>query len=397
MDLGRLPTGATMSFVRGAGGDWGIEIAGGAAPVIQQPKPAKLEVYRPDADIRQLAAGYHTVQKSASGIDARVEIAYGDNVVFHVQDHWTLNDAVVSVKRNVEVVGNAPGGFDSSVVLTVNPSVSWTNVNFLAPGALYGDPTYDGERSPGGTLNYAARRLVMREDILPAPLFALSFSNGASVAVLDPSPHGDTTVEETKLSQAAMTDARFQFGALGAQQADEGPIEFGFWFPATTSLYGGGPNAQARPRWIRRYHPIAQGVAHHYEVNFRFGQDESFRDVTRNTWRWAWNTLNPAVTYIDVEQMRRVLIDHLAAQAATIDGRTAIPFVLNTISNQLQWNWTMVAMGFVGKNIECADQLLREGDRDKTERGQKDATDRARHHLVVDQGSSHRAAADDGL
>ena len=41
------------------------------------------------------------------------------------------------------------------------------------------------------------------------------------------------------------------------------------------------------------------------------------------------------------------------------------------MSDQLQWNWTMVAMGFVGKNIECADQLLREGDRDKTERGQK--------------------------
>jgi len=81
--------------------------------------------------------------------------------------------------------------------------------------------------------------------------------------------------------------------------------------------------------------------------------------------------LNPVVTYIDVEQVRRVLLDHLAAQAATIDGRTAIPFVLNTISNRLQWNWTMVAMGFVGKNLECADQLLREGDRDPGERGQK--------------------------
>ena len=69
--------------------------------------------------------------------------------------------------------------------------------------------------------------------------------------------------------------------------------------------------------------------------------------------------------------MRRVLIDHLEAQAATIDGRTAIPFVLSTVTDKLQWNWTMVAMGFVGKNIECADQLLREGDRDKTERGQK--------------------------
>src|ERR1051326_5630247 len=69
--------------------------------------------------------------------------------------------------------------------------------------------------------------------------------------------------------------------------------------------------------------------------------------------------------------MRRVLTDHLVAQAATIDGRTAIPFVLSTVVDDLQWNWTMVAMGFVGKNIECADQLLREGERDKTERGQK--------------------------
>ena len=56
----------------------------------------------------------------------------------------------------------------------------------MAPGAIYADPTYDGDRSPGGTLTYNARRLVMREDILAAPLFALSFQNGASLAMLDP-------------------------------------------------------------------------------------------------------------------------------------------------------------------------------------------------------------------
>jgi hypothetical protein len=44
---------------------------------------------------------------------------------------------------------------------------------------------------------------------------------------------------------------------------------------------------------------------------------------------------------------------------------------MSTVTDKLQWNWTMAAMGFVGKNIECADQLLREGDRDHTERGQK--------------------------
>ncbi len=377
MDLGRLETGATVSFTRSTSGEWGIEIAGAAAPRIRQAKPAELEVFVSEDDIRQLAAGYKTVEKSAGGVDARTDVAYGDNVVFHVQDHWSLDGAVVSVRRQVEVDGNASGGFLSSVVLTVDPAVAWVDVKYLAPGILYGDPTFDGDRSPGGTLNYAARRFVLREDFLPAPLFALSFENGASVAMLDPSPRGDSTMEETRLTETVMTDARFEFGALGAQQPDDSPIEFGFWFPGNMSVYGRAPGAARGPgapptaRRIRRYHPIAPGVSHHYEVSFRFGQNESFRDVTRNTWRWAWNTLKPAVTYIDVEQMRRVLTDHLDAQAATIDGRTAIPFVLSTVSDQLQWNWTMAAMGFVGKNIECADQLLREGDRDHTERGRK--------------------------
>jgi hypothetical protein len=70
IDLGRLQTGATVSFTRAAAGEWGIEIAGAAAPRILQPKPAKLEVFRTEADIRQLAAGYQAVQKSADGIDA---------------------------------------------------------------------------------------------------------------------------------------------------------------------------------------------------------------------------------------------------------------------------------------------------------------------------------------
>ncbi len=375
VDLGRLQTGATASFVRSTEGEWGIEIAGATAPRILQPKPAKIEVFRTEDDINQLAAGYKTLEKSAAGIDALAEIRYGDNVVFSVRDNWSLSEEAVSVKRNVEVAGNAPGGFYSSVILTVDPSVSWTDVNCLAPGLLYGDPTYDGPRSPGGTLNYNAKRFMMREDILSAPLFALSFKNGASVAVLDPAPRGDTTVEETP-SRTVMTDARFQFGALGAWQTDNNPIEFGFLFPGTTGSFGGGigrgrGGQPATLRWTRRYHPIEQGVAHSYQVSFRFGQNESFLDVTRNAWRWAWNTLKPPIIYIDVEQMRRILTDHLVAQANTIDGRTAMPFVINTITDQKQWNYTMTAMGFVGKNIECADQLLREGDRDKTERGQK--------------------------
>ena len=242
----------------------------------------------------------------------------------------------------------------------------------MIPGALYGDPTYNGDRSPGGKMNYAAHRFQLREDMLPAPLIALSFKNGSSVSLMDPSPHGESTVEETRLTKNVMTDARFQFGALGVRQTDRNPIELSFQFPGSMSTFGFGPNAAAQPRQIRRFHPITHGFSQTYEVSFRIGADEPFRDVIRNTWRWAWSTLKPAVTPIDVELVRRVLLDHLASQAATIDGRTGIPFAVATFdTNQLQWNRTMTAMGFVSKNIECADQLLREGDRDQSERGQK--------------------------
>ena len=173
-----------------------------------QQKPVQIEIFRMEGDIRELAAGYKTFQQSNSDIYAHAEIAYGENVVFHVEDLWSLNGAVVSVHRKVKVVGSASGGFNSSVVLSVDSAIQWSDANCMFPGALYGDPTYNGDRSPGGMMNYKSHRLQLREDMLPAPLFALSFSNGSSVAMLDPSPRGESTVEETRLSKNVMTDAQ---------------------------------------------------------------------------------------------------------------------------------------------------------------------------------------------
>ncbi len=56
MELGRLQTGATISFVRAAGGEWGIEIAGATAPRLSQPQPVKLEVFRTEEDLGSAAS-----------------------------------------------------------------------------------------------------------------------------------------------------------------------------------------------------------------------------------------------------------------------------------------------------------------------------------------------------
>ena len=372
VSLGTLKNGVTFFFVQGSDGNWGFEISGGNMKQLIQPKPANVEVFESEESIREFATGYKSVHKSGKDIDAIAEISYGEKVLFRINDKWSLKDETVLLKRKVEVSGDAVGGFNSSLVIDIDSSARWSDINFMAPGVIYADPTYNGDRSAGGTINYDAHRFIFREDILPAPLLALSFKNGTSVSIMDPTPNGASTVDETKLLKNSMTDSRIQFGSFGAWQTDKNLIEFGFKFPATTSMLGFGPTASAKPRWIRRFHPITSGFSHSYEVNFRFGVNESFRDLTKNSWRWAWNNLKPAVTRIDVELVRKVLLDHLASQAASIDGRTGIPFAVATYdTNKVQWNWTMSAMGFVSKNIECADQLLREGERDKTERGQK--------------------------
>ena len=123
--LGRLATGATVTFTRVAPVGWGIAVAGGAAPRVVQAAPVRLEIFNADDDIRELAAGYGTVEKVAAGIEARADVASGNGVVFHVVDVWTIGDgrdAVVSMRRNVTVTGRAPGGFSSSFVFDIDPA-----------------------------------------------------------------------------------------------------------------------------------------------------------------------------------------------------------------------------------------------------------------------------------
>src|SRR6266542_2088023 len=79
LELGRLPTGVSISFERGTNGEWGLSIAGTSIPTFSQSKPARIEVYLRENDIRPLVAGYRTVEKSTTGgeFDARADVAYG--------------------------------------------------------------------------------------------------------------------------------------------------------------------------------------------------------------------------------------------------------------------------------------------------------------------------------
>lgn len=419
--LGQMTNGARVSFVRSASGTWGIEVSENAAPWMMQEKLAQIEIFRSEGDVSDVAAGYESVQREAGGVAAKARVAGESGARFLFTDRWKIANDVLILSRTVTVTrGEENAGFYSAIRFLTAPAVSWSDLDYLAPGVLYGDPSHVGDSAPGGTLNDRARRFEIREDWLSAPLFAILFRDGRWAAVLDTSPRGDTTWEETTApATKPVMDGRIQFGAVGVHAIRDGGVDLGFWFPGTTREFtrGGTPPV---PLVRRRYHPVRTGFSQSYQVAFRFGSDESFLGMERDAWRWAWQTLHPPVMHLDLDVVRRTLTDHLEAHVISVDGRAGVPFLFDAVTGkpgsrrtpvftgpngpaspapypeeqspeqkaQLAawarsvgvdldtsmselWRWPKVNMGFVSKGIEAADELLREGDRDPSARGQK--------------------------
>ena len=367
LSLGRTSTGTAVTLAR-AGVAWSIRVEGPGSPLLLQTEPARVEISDGSGGgVQEFDAAYTQASRTPNGVEAIAMVRSSPTVFFLVRDLWQLRDDVLSVRRTVLVQGSASGGFSTAIVFCA-PKLGWNDASYLTPGVLYADPTYDGERSPGGTLLYANHHLSFREDILPAPLLGLYFRGGASVSMLDPMPRGGTTEAESKLAQSEMTDARFEFGSLSVSQPQGTPLRFGFQYPGSAQGYFAGHGSS--PVFMRRYHPIQAGFSQNYQVAFRLAHNPTFRSFSRDAWRWSWNTLKPPIHEIDIPAVRRVLTDHLAAQVTEINGHTGVPFVLSTIDDSHNWNWTMIAMGFVGKDLDCADALLREGDRDPGPRGE---------------------------
>jgi hypothetical protein len=423
VELGKMQTGASVSFIRSAESNWGIEITAGSSQYLTQSKPAQIEVFRSENNISHIASGYQSVKKKANVVVAYAEILLGGETFFDVEDRWSISGAQLTLNRNVKVTGTIDSaGFYSAINLLTEPAVKWEEVKYLIPGLLYGEP-HTRANALGGSMNYNAKRFSIREDYLSAPLMGLSFKDGNWAAVLDLDPNGATTlIETTAPATTPVIDEQIRFGALDVREVSDGGIEIGFCLPGTTYEFPGGfwGNREASDRTAlmrRRYNPVKAGFAQTYKVGFRFGEGSSFRGMERDVWRWAWQSLNPQVKNVDVEVVRRTLIDHLADRVITVGNRTGIPFVIDAVSGKpgsfrpalmmkmlgmpggafgrsnnnnnelIEWAksigididttaaeldiWPKIVIGFCGKNVEAAEQFLMEGDRDSSPRGKR--------------------------
>jgi hypothetical protein len=354
--LGSLSNGAKVLAVESKPGVWGIRVESSGKASVEIVHPLRLLWYEAEDKISEVAAGYRSIKKTESGLTGEGELAAAKGVVVRFTDRWTFSGQVLRLSRKLAVSGTAPGGFFSRLTVSTVEGLRFPDADMFAPGMIYGGPTNLLERAPGGLANFSAGRFEMREDGFPMPVLGLYFRDGTSLALLDSRPHGQTTLAETNDSATTMIDERFLFGGLGMHERRGGGIDLSFWLPGALGwLRQGG-----QPTRRLRFHPFREGLAQEYELGFRFGRDESFHEFYSRSWRWAWDTLKPAVNYYDMDVMRRSLLDQLAGTVRTKDGRTAIPFALSAAnggpSRLLRDNDAI--MGFVGKNLEGAALMI---------------------------------------
>ena len=380
--LGKLPDGRTVQFVADKQQHYGIWIG----PTVSQPQPVMV-LYRSDnqAEPTIILVAYRTVRREGQQILARAEWSPTGRktALLTVEDRWTMQGDELRLQRTVTVADSSQGGFGTGITLDLpKPNLTRADYALFLPGMVYGDPSHLSPAAIGAPANYERpdiNRVWVREDRLPAPLAGVRWSTGESISVLNPAPDGTTTGADsddfkkhpkhdgpsTAPPQAlprTLTDAGFRFGSLMATQVGgaAGKVQLGYLYPGSEGsvTYRGNTYPDVGVQANRyRFHPLSRGFRQHYAVAFRLDQTPDFPAFMRLSWRWAWQSLHPAVNHHDIVQARRSLLATLSSQVETTSGLTGITNWRPAVESAEQKDPKTV-MGFTGKALESAEYLL---------------------------------------
>jgi hypothetical protein len=357
--------GKTASFIATrVHGMWGLAVTGAGMASVVQPEPVTIEFFQAPNTISRQSSGYDRLETSPAGTLGIAQVLGPHKTRITVEDQWSISGTEIELSRKVTVAGTTDCGFLTSISFLHPDSHPRSEVDYFAPGMIYGSTDHLSAAAIGGSDTYRAGgygEIQVREDRLPAPMFGVHFSDGSALTVLDPKPNGATTrADSHDTVPHTMVDERYQFGALGVHLAD-GHHQQGYWFPGSEGevTYAGDtyPNGQLHT-WRRRYQPVRNGLTQQYRVQFRFSGRENFPTYYRNAWRWAYDTLSPPVTRQDLALIQRSIIDVLAGQVEVAGDQAGIPNYVSSVPEEKAPTNQHAIMGFTGKNLEAAEFLL---------------------------------------
>jgi hypothetical protein len=231
--IGRVGERASFIATRSQG-KWGLAVTGAGMASVVQPRPVALELFKAPDTISHHSCGYDRLEISQARTVGVVYVVGPDKTRFTIEDRWNTNGSEIQLSRKVTVAGTANFGFLTSITFPHPDAHPRSEVDYFAPGVIYGSTEHLSAAAIGGSDTYGAGghgEVQIREDRLPAPMSGVHFSDGSALTVLDPAPNGAMTRTDSHDTVAhTMVDERFEFGALGVHLAS-GHHEQGYWFP----------------------------------------------------------------------------------------------------------------------------------------------------------------------
>jgi hypothetical protein len=348
-----------------AKGPYGVRVVSGGGEW-EQLRPVSIALA--SGRISGRRKGYDTVEQTVEGFVGAAEVRVSARTSLVVVDTWRACGPEVEVAREVAVRGGEDDGFMTSLTLARHDPAGWADVVPFAPGALYGDSEPVPALAVGSPelRRRGTRHFLCREDRLAAPMVALWYPDGDWVAVLHEATGASTTVADRGKVAGGETlvDERFGFASLGGLEV-EGRAQLGAFFPGSegpvTYSTGEAPLRQHR-RWRRRFHPLAEGVSHRYQLVFRWGTATAPAEFFSASWRWAWDKLGPRAAPVDIDDVLTASASVLAGQVVTNGMWAGVPLEVDAVSGRGEPGAPAI-MGFVGANTDAAYVLLRVAER----------------------------------
>ena len=372
---GRTNAPRAWSAIRNADGSKGLRIG----TLVASTSPVELTLLPTRGAERFVSIGYRQLTISGAAAFGSVDCRASGNRI-HVVDQWRIDGETVTLDRTVNVVMGTGGGFSSGASFghKLVDSSGAGSLQMFVPGTVYGSPDALSSQAIGrlgANKSQQGEILQVREDRLPMPLAAVRAADHFAMEILDPTPDGATTRDDagnfvtlhgtvTDPAPRVLTDGRFRVGAItvGVRvAAKQRWLTTGFVFPATESpmtylgnSYPGAGKAMER----RLLHPLTQGYVQRYKLAWRISTAPDTPSLMRDSWRWAWSQLKPRAEVRDITTARRSLVAQLSSQVEDNNGLTGITnFVAaNAASSQAKDRKSI--MGFTGKALETAEELL---------------------------------------
>ncbi|HEX3925479.1 MAG TPA: hypothetical protein VHY31_24580 [Streptosporangiaceae bacterium] len=405
---------------RGGAGPSGVLLRADQV-VLRSDAPVRITVAYGDSlahHARELAVGYTAARPAGAGLLARAQAGLA-GVTFLIEDHYSWEseqitavdsqsyalriDRGVLLRLRRRVTLSVPGAGAGPAAASGRESApsagdpvpagfasgfGWTPSRvaepaWFLPGCVYGR----NQDAPPGAIGAAIGRepVFVREDRLALPLAARYDPDTRAAVCLFHDGASGQTVQADDFASVVVSE-RLGFGSFGDLSADD----LGFSYPGREGAVSYPPmwaaglgNSQAdspvnpfsfpapyRPRqWALRYHPVRDGFTHDYELITVVTGAASFTGFLREAWRVAWSLADPRPRPAEPAAVEQVSLDLLAASVISdppgepggraTDGPIGIPTWIDVFTGRPGRLQDTFSAGFVGRNLEVADVLLR--------------------------------------